>query len=81
MSSYNLSNSPLYVKGKEDKILIIDPDLADDQVIYRCYYDKTTKNLLSFCLKKIKFWNLLPGKVCSIYDELQVCLFSFFHNT
>ena len=45
------------------------PDLADDQVICSCYYDKTTKNLLSFCLKKIKFWNLLTGKVCQIYDD------------
>ena len=45
------------------------PDLADDQVICSCYYDKTTKNLLSFCLKKIKFWNLLTGKVRMIYDD------------
>ena len=45
------------------------PDLADDQVICSCYYDKTTKNLLSFCLKKIKFWNLLTGKVRQIYDD------------
>ena len=45
------------------------PDLADDQVIISCYYDKTTKNLLSFCLRKIKFWNLLTGKVCQIYDD------------
>ena len=45
------------------------PDLADDQVICSCYYDKTTKNLLSFCLKKIKFWNLLTGKVTQIYDD------------
>ena len=26
-------------------------------------------NLLSFCLKKIKFWNLLTGKVTQIYDD------------
>ena len=45
------------------------PELADDQVICSCYYDKTTKNLLSFCLKKIKFWNLLTGKVTQIYDD------------
>jgi WD40 repeat protein len=31
------------------------PDLADDQIICSCYYDKTTKNLLSFCLRKINF--------------------------
>ena len=45
------------------------PDLADDQLICSCYYDKTTKNLLSFCLKKIKFWSLLTGKVKQIYDD------------
>ena len=45
------------------------PDLADDQVILSCYYDKTTKRLLSFCLKKIKFWNILTGKVKQIYDD------------
>ena len=45
------------------------PDLADDQIICSCYYDKTTKNLLSFCLRKIKFWNLLTGKVTQIYDD------------
>ena len=45
------------------------PDLADDQVIIGCYYDKTIKNLLSFCLRKIKFWNLLTGKVSQIYDD------------
>jgi hypothetical protein len=45
------------------------PELADDQIICSCYYDKTTKNLLSFCLKKIKFWNLLTGKVTQIYDD------------
>ena len=45
------------------------PELADDQVICSCYYDKTTKNLLSFCLRKIKFWNLLTGKVTQIYDD------------
>ena len=42
------------------------PELADDQIICSCYYDK---NLLSFCLKKIKFWNLLTGKVTQIYDD------------
>ena len=45
------------------------PELADDEVICGCYYDKTTKNLLSFCLRKIKFWNLLTGKVSQIYDD------------
>ena len=45
------------------------PDLADDQVICSCYYDKVTKSLLSFCLRKIKIWNVLTGKVRQIYDD------------
>ena len=46
------------------------PELADDQVICACYYDKVTKTLLSFCLKKIKMWNILTGKVKQIYDDI-----------
>jgi len=45
------------------------PELADDQVICSCYYDKTSKTLLSFCLRKIKLWNILTGKVKQIYDD------------
>ena len=45
------------------------PELADDQVICSCYYDKTAKTLLSFCLRKIKIWNILTGKVKQIYDD------------
>ena len=38
----------------------------------RIYFSKQIQrmiNLLSFCLKKIKFWNLLKGKVTQIYDD------------
>ena len=45
------------------------PELADDQVICACYYDKITKTVLSFCLRKIKIWNILTGKVKQIYDD------------
>ena len=45
------------------------PDLADDQSICSCYYDYESLNLISFCLRKIKFWNLLTGKVRVIYDD------------
>jgi WD40 repeat protein len=45
------------------------PDLADDQAICSCYYDYTSFNLVSFCLRKIKFWNLLTGKIRLIYDD------------
>ena len=45
------------------------PDLADDQAICSCYYDYESLNLISFCLRKIKFWNLLTGKVRMLYDD------------
>ena len=45
------------------------PDSADDQAICACYYDYASLNLISFCLRKIKFWNLLTGKVRIIYDD------------
>ena len=45
------------------------PDLADDQAICACYYDNASFNLISFCLRKIKFWNLLTGKIRLIYDD------------
>ena len=45
------------------------PELADDQVICSCFFDKTSKTVLSFCLRKIKIWNILTGKVKQIYDD------------
>ena len=58
-----------------DKILFFEtnksncPDLADDQAICSCYYDYSSLNLISFCLRKIKFWNLLTGKVRLLYED------------
>ena len=46
------------------------PDLADDQIILSCYYDRTYKRVLSFCLNKIKIWNILTGKVKNIFDDI-----------
>ena len=44
------------------------PDLADDQGIFCCHYDYASLNLISFCTKKIKVWNLLTGKLRYTYD-------------
>ena len=58
-----------------DKMLFLEtdrsncPELADDQAICFCYYDYYSLNLVSFCLRKIKFWNLLTGKIRLIYDD------------
>ena len=40
----------------------VNPDLADDQIILSCYYEKITKTIISFCLRKIKMWNIFTGK-------------------
>jgi len=44
------------------------PELADDQGIFCCHYDYASLNLISFCTKKIKVWNILTGKIRYIYD-------------
>ena len=44
------------------------PELADDQGIFCCHYDYESLNLISFCTKKIKVWNILTGKIRYIYD-------------
>ena len=45
------------------------PDLADDQIILACYYEKITKSIMSFCLRKIKIWNIFTGKLKQIYED------------
>ena len=49
------------------------PDSADDHIICSCYYDYSSLNLISFCLRKIKFWNLLTGKIRFIYNDPMGC--------
>jgi hypothetical protein len=45
------------------------PEVADDNIVFACFYDKIAKHLISFCLKKIKMWNPFTGKVKKIYDD------------
>jgi len=71
----------LYLK-KQKKIMIygskfmffetdksLNPELADDQIIFSSYYDKFSKSLLSFSLRKIKLWNPFTGKIRKVYDD------------
>lgn len=44
------------------------PELADDQGIFCCHYDYASLNLITFCAKKIKVWNILTGKIRYTYD-------------
>ena len=45
------------------------PTLADDQIILACYYEKITKSIISFCLRKIKMWNIFTGKLNKVYED------------
>jgi hypothetical protein len=47
----------------------LNPDLADDQIIFACFYDKVAKSIISFCLRKIKMWNPFTGKIKKIYED------------
>ena len=62
-----------FVYGKKNVIFETDkaqnPDLADDQLILACFYEKITKTIISFCLKKIKIWNIFTGKVKNVYED------------
>ena len=45
------------------------PNLADDQIILACFYEKITKSIISFCLRKIKMWNIFTGKLNQVYED------------
>lgn len=58
---------PRIVVYETDKSL--NPELADDQIIFSSCYDKFSKILISFSLRKIKMWNPFTGKVKKVYDD------------
>ena len=45
------------------------PNLADDQIILACFFDKISKSIISFCLRKIKMWNIFTGKLKKVYED------------
>ena len=47
----------------------LNPNLADDQIIFSCLFDKISKLLICFCLRKIKIWNPFTGKVQKVYED------------
>lgn len=47
----------------------LNPELADDQIIFSCIYDKFSKSLISFSLRRIKMWNPFTGKIKKVYDD------------
>lgn len=58
---------PRIVIYETDKSL--NPELADDQIIFSSCYDKFSKFIISFSLRKIKLWNPFTGKVKKVYDD------------
>ena len=76
------SNTKLLYLSKIKKILVYgnkniifetdkaqNPNLADDQITLACFYDKISKSIISFCLRKIKMWNIFTGKLKKVYED------------
>ena len=38
-------------------------------MVFACFYDKIDNSILSYCLKKIKFWNPFTGKIKKAYED------------
>ena len=63
----------IFVYGNKNIIFETDkaqnPNLADDQITLACFYDKISKSIISFCLRKIKMWNIFTGKLKKVYED------------
>lgn len=44
-------------------------DLCDTQLVLGCFYKPSKYSFYTVCLKKIKIWNMLNGKLKSVYDR------------
>ena len=44
-------------------------DLCDTQLVLGCFYKASKYSFYTICLKKIKIWNMLNGKLKSVYDD------------
>jgi len=47
----------------------LNPELADDQIIFSCNFDRISKSFYSFSLRKIKIWNPFTGKIRKVYED------------
>ena len=45
------------------------PELCDNQSVLGCFYNHRTYLFYTICLKNIKLWNILNGKIVRIYEE------------
>ena len=44
-------------------------DLCDTQLVLGCFYKPSKYSFYTVCLKKIKIWNMLNGKLKIVYDD------------
>ena len=76
------SNQKMIFLNKVNKILIYGekvmifskesynyPELCDNQSVLGCFYNHRTYLFYTICLKNIKLWNILNGKIVRIYEE------------
>ena len=63
----------IFIYGSKNIIFETDkaqnPNLCDDQITLACFYDKISKSIISFCLRKIKMWNIFTGKLKKVYED------------
>ena len=45
-------------------------DLCDTQLVLGCFYKPTKYCFYTVCLKKVKIWNMLNGKLKAVYDDI-----------
>jgi len=62
---YGENNLILFEKGKTTN-----PLLCDDSIILGCIFNSFSNEIISISTKRIKFWNILNGKVNKMYEDL-----------
>ena len=62
---YGENNLILFEKGRTTN-----PLLCDDSIILGCIFDPYSNEIITISTQRIKFWNLLNGKVNKIYEDL-----------
>ena len=62
---YGENNLILFEKGKTTN-----PLLCDDSIIIGCIFNSYNNEIISISTQRIKFWNILNGKVNKMYEDL-----------
>ena len=62
---YGENNLVLFEKGKTTN-----PLLCDDSIIIGCIFNSYNNEIITVSTQRIKFWNILNGKVNKMYEDL-----------